>query len=106
MPTGGLGVTVNRTVLVIAGSGVSSLIVQVCVPGSKPGTGTSSSGAVEAGMLKTISSGDMTPSTTDCCGLDGRPQAARTGIIAIGHGMVTSESNCLVSSDSRLGRLF
>ena len=42
----------------IAGKGLCSVIVQVCVAGSKPGTGTFSSGAVEAGMLKTMSSGD------------------------------------------------
>ena len=41
----------------IAGNGLFSVICQVCVTGSKPATGTFRSGAVDAGMLKTMSNG-------------------------------------------------
>ena len=61
---GGLRVAVEPTVLMIGGSGDCSVIVQSCVLGSKPGTGTFRLGAVEAGISKSMLSGDMTPPTT------------------------------------------
>jgi hypothetical protein len=50
-----------QMVFVMAGSGLWSLIDQSWVPGSKPGTGTSRFGAVEAGMLKKMLSAVASP---------------------------------------------
>ena len=66
----------------ITGSGLARLIVQVCVTGSNPGTGTFRLAAVEAGMSKTMSS---TPGLVIGVGIDDRlPQAARAGVVGVG----------------------
>ena len=65
----------------ISGRGLASVIVQVCVPGSKPETGTFRSGAVEAGMSKTmLSTPGLESALASMIAWRERARAAITGI--------------------------
>ena len=77
----------------ITGSGLSRLIVQVCVTGSKPGTGTLRLAAVEAGISKTMLS---TPGLVSALAFDiAWRKRSRAGITRITDNEVRAISSLL-----------